>query len=114
MRNLKFYEIALGELSRRATAEKRWGGRGGREKRTDFQATKLSREPRVTPILPKLAGVAGARPVRTADNDWKQRQRTATSLIVTLADCFMTVLLFRRTRAGTRARARATTLPAVC
>lgn len=42
--------------------------------------------------------------MRTVDNDWKQRQRTATSLIVTVADCFMTVLLFRRTYTGTRNR----------
>lgn len=81
MRNLKFYEIALGELPRKSSEG------------TDFRATKLSREARVTPEISRSRG----RPVRTADNDWKQRQRTAASLIVTVADCFMTVLLFRRT-----------------
>lgn len=85
MRNLKFYEIALGELPRKSSEG------------TDFRATKLSR-PRVTPEISRSRG----RPVRTADNDWKQRQRTAASLTVTVADCFMTVLLFRRACGGTR------------
>lgn len=96
MRNLKFYEIAPSELPRKNSEG------------TDFRATKLSRVTRVTPEISR----SRERPVRTADNDWKQRQRTAhaASLIVTVADCFMTVLLFRRTYEGTRDRPAGRTL----
>lgn len=79
-------------------------GRIGQEKleRTDFRATKLSRQRPV--LLPVFAEISRLREssMRTADNDWKQRQRTAASLIVTVADCFMTVLLFRRIYTRTR------------
>jgi len=89
MRSQRFVELRIAK------------GIKGEEEGTDFQATKLSRDPRVTVVLLKLAD-RGQSPMRTLDNDWEQRQCTATSLIVTAADCFMTVLLFRRTYGDAR------------
>lgn len=67
MRNLKFYEIrALSESVRKSWRELIFGRRNW-----------VKRDPRV--LLPVSAEISRSREssVRTADNDWKQRQRNA-------------------------------------